>query len=126
MNYLTVYFKVLRPLLFNIYLNNFYLLDINICNFNDHKTPFVCNQAFETVLETLDRNLEIPIFWFENNTNKCYLLISGQKYEQRRTEIREGSDDNILGVTTDYKPNFDGHIAHFYLKANQKLCPLNH
>ena len=60
------------------------------------------------------------------NTDKCYFLISGPKYEQMRTEIRqkdkiwESSDNSILDVTTDYKPNFDSHIAHFLFESQSK------
>ena len=48
--------SVLGPLLFNIYLNDsFYTLkDINICNFADDTTLYVCDVSIEKVLNSLD------------------------------------------------------------------------
>ena len=64
--------SVLGPLFLNIYLNDlfFFLQDINICNFADETTPFVCHE--------LGVNSELAIFWFEKNhrklnTDKCSL-----------------------------------------------------
>ena len=50
--------SVLGPLLFNIYLNDllFFLQDINICNFADDVTPFVCDETLESVLNKLEGN----------------------------------------------------------------------
>ena len=84
--------SILGSLLFNIYLNLFFFLgDVYICNFADDTIRFVCDHALETFLETPERNSEMTIFGFENkdmklNTDKCYLLISGSKYEQMSTE----------------------------------------
>ena len=84
--------SILGSLLFNIYLNPFFFLrDVYICNFADDTTRFVCDHALEPFLETLERNSEMTIFQFENidmklNTDKCYLLISGSKYQRLWTE----------------------------------------
>ena len=55
---------VLGPLLFNIYLKDFLLFsqDINICNFADDTTPFVYNEALESVLDELEGNSRLAIF----------------------------------------------------------------
>lgn len=56
LNYSVMYHKgvVLGPFTF-WYIDNifFSLSDIDICKFVDNKTPFVCDQAFETVLAKL-------------------------------------------------------------------------
>ena len=47
--------SVLNPLFFIVYLNNhfFFLRDINICNFPDDTTHFVCDETFESALDKL-------------------------------------------------------------------------
>ena len=88
--------SVLGPLYFNIYLNDllFFLQDINICNFADDTTPFVFDETLESVLDKLERNSELAMFWFENyymklNTDKCHLLVSGTKFEYSWAKIDE-------------------------------------
>ena len=107
------------------------LLDIDICNFASNTTPFLCDQALETVLETQKSNSKKAIFWFENNcmklnTDKYHLLISGSKYEQIWVEIREDktweSDVvKLLDAAIENRLNFDSHTDSICLKANQKL-----
>ena len=64
--------SVLGPLLFDIYLNSlfFFLQDINICNFVNDTTSFVCDETLESVLDKLEGNSELAIFRFENNYMK--------------------------------------------------------
>ena len=76
--------SVRGALLFNIYLNDifFFLQDTIICNFSDDTTPFVCDETLESVLDKLEGNSKLAIFYFENNymklnTDKCHLLVSG-------------------------------------------------
>lgn len=105
-----------------------------IYNFADGTMYFICEQAPQTVLETLERNSEKAIFRFEDdymklNTNKCHLQISRLKYQEMWEEIGEdriweSSNVKLLLVTTDIKLNFDSHIIGICLKANQKLVYL--
>ena len=81
--------SVLGPLLFNIYLNNlfFTLKNIDVCNFADNTTPYVCDESIKDVLWLLEENTELALCWFENNymklnTDKCHLIVSGYKHEQ--------------------------------------------
>ena len=81
--------SVLGPLLFNIYLNNlfFTLKNIDVCNFADNTTPYVCDESIKNVLWLLEENTELALCWFENNymklnTDKCHLIVSGYKHEQ--------------------------------------------
>ena len=81
--------SVLGPILFNIYINDifFVLKGVDICNFADDTTLHVCDSNLKLVLETLEHNSELAIAWFEmncmkRNTDKCHLLISGNKNEQ--------------------------------------------
>ena len=66
----------------------FALKGINICNFADVTTAYVWGSDLKSVLETLEHNSELAIAWFEMNyiklnTDKCHLLISGNRNEQK-------------------------------------------
>ena len=81
--------SVLGPILFNIYINDifFALKRVDICNFADDTTPYVCDSNLKPALEMLEHNSELAIAWFEMNymkldTDKCHLSISGNKNEQ--------------------------------------------
>ena len=81
--------SVFGPILFNIFINDifFALKGIDICNFADGITPYVCDSNVKSVLETLEHNSELVVAWFEINyvklnTDKCHLLVSGNKSGQ--------------------------------------------
>ena len=122
----------LGPLLFSFYLNYLFLfLDISICNIADDAMPFVCDQALESVLQILQRSLEITIFWFSNNymklnTDNFHLLISEPKHKQTWAEIGEdkiweSSGTKLLGEAIDNNLNFDSHIANIISKPIKSL-----
>ena len=80
--------SVLGSVLFNIFLNDLFLFlnDIQVRNFADDATPFVCSQNLADVVKKLEGNSNLAINWFQNNymklnTNKCHLLMSESKYE---------------------------------------------
>ena len=81
--------SVFGPILFNIFINDifFALKGIDICNFADGITPNVCDSNVKSILETLEHNSELAVAWFEMNyvklnTDKCHLLVSGNKSGQ--------------------------------------------
>ena len=89
--------SVLGPVVFNIYLNDlfFTLFSVNVCNFADDTTPFVCKLNLEVVLTQLEECSELVIAWFQNNymtlnTDKCHLLVAGHKF--KHTLVRAGPD----------------------------------
>ena len=128
--------SVLGPILFNIYIDDifFALKGVDICNFADDTTPYVCDSNLKSVLETLEHNSELVIAWFEMNymklnTDKCHLLISGNKNEQMwakldRDVVWESNDVKLLGITLDNNLKFDKHVSNIYSKANKKLSAL--
>ena len=128
--------SVLGPLLFNIYINDifFALKEVEICNFADDTTPYVCDSNLKTVLEKLECNSELAIAWFEVNymklnTDKCHLLISGNKHEHIYAKVGhdviwESNSVKLLGVTIDNDLKFDKHVSNICLKANRKLSAL--
>ena len=63
------------------------------------------------------------------NTDKCHLLVSGNRYEN--TFITVGNDKiwedrcvKLLGVTIDNKLNFDNHVQNICSNAVRKLSVL--
>ena len=63
------------------------------------------------------------------NSNKCHLLISGNKYEHLwanigNDRIWETKAVKLLGVTIDNELKFDVHLNNVCLKANRKLPAL--
>ena len=65
---------MLGLILSNIHLNDF--CEIDICNFAGDTTPFVCHKNLAEILEKLERNSELAIHWFEDET-QIYNLSSG-------------------------------------------------
>ena len=128
--------SVLGPILFNMYIKyiSFALKGIDICNFTDDTTPYVCDSKLKSVLETLEHNSELAVARFEMNyvklnTDKCYLLISGNKSEQIWARLDgdivwESNDVKLVGITLDNNLKFDKHMSNIYSKANRKLSAL--
>ena len=127
----------LGPLLFNIYLNDllFAIKDVEVCNFADDTTPFVCDLELNTALNKLEENPAIALTWFEINymklnSDKCHLLVSGHHYEEmfvniEKDKIWESKSVKPLGITIDKELKFDKHIDQVCLKANKKLNVLS-
>ena len=65
----------------------FALKDIEVCNFADDTTPFVCDLDLNTTLNKLEENSAIAVTWVDTNhmklnNDKCHLLISGHHCEE--------------------------------------------
>ena len=81
----------------------------------------------KSILGTLEHNYELAISWFEMscmelNTDKCHLLISGNKSEQTRSKLDR--DFKLLGITLDNNLKFRKHVSTICPKANRKLSSL--
>ena len=128
--------SVFGPILFNIYINDtfFALKRVDICNFADDTTPYVCNSNLKSVLETLEHNSKLAIAWFEMNymkldIEKWHLSTSGNKNEQMwakfyRIIVCETNDVKLHGNTLDNNLKFEKHVSSICSKANRKLSAL--
>ena len=108
----------LGSLLLNIYLNDlfFFLKDVGICSFAADTSTYISDDSLENVLKSLERNSMLAICWFESNyrklnTDKCCLIVSGDKHEQVWANIGkyliwESNDVKFLGFTIDRDRGF--------------------
>ena len=125
--------SVLGPLLFNIYLNDFFwfIENTEACNFADDNALHSCDQKLGNVLRNLEHDSLLAIEWFELNymklnADKCHLLIAGQKHEWSWVKVGEGliwesQNEKLLGVNIDNALSFKIHIKDICNKANRKL-----
>ena len=84
---------------------------MNVCNFSNDTTSFLCDLNLEVVLTQLEECSELVIAWFQNNymklnTDKCHLLVAGHKFELTWVivgpdKIWEDHSVKLLGVSID-------------------------
>ena len=127
--------SILGPLLFNIYICDFFFDQYNaeFASYADDTTPFNCRQTFDESLNDISITLEKMLKWFDNNylksnTSKCHLFLS--PYENKSldingTKIESSNTEKLLGVTIDSNFSFKSHTEKICRKANQKLHALS-
>ena len=61
--------SVLGPLLFNIFINDLFLinLDSEICNFADDNTLYSCGHDLQEIVTNLENDLSELLEWFKSN-----------------------------------------------------------
>ena len=103
---------------------------MNVFNFADDRTPFVCDLNLEVVLTQLEEGSELVIAWFQNNfmklnTDKCQLLVVGHKFEH--TWVRVGPDKiwedhsvKLLRVSIGNELKFDKHVLNINKNKERK------
>ena len=124
-------------LLFNIFLNDLFLFAENsdLSNYADGNTLYSCGNNLEEVKQTLRGDFQIVTKWFyENymilNSGKCHFMCLGKNTENEtylfnNTEIKNSSEDKILGITIDNKLKFKSHVKNLCRKASQKIWALS-
>ena len=128
--------SVLGPLLFNIFINDIFLLlnETEICNYADDTTIYCSHKELQEVTLRLENDTVKLSNWFaENfmklNEEKCHLLVFGEKDTEISINvgpsvIKESKEEKLLGVVIDQKLNFKQHLNTVCRKASQKLHAL--
>ena len=115
--------SVLGPLLFNVFINDLFYLDLEseICNYADDTTIYACDKSIDTVIVKLKDDLpkflakfQMMFLGLKSNNSLC-LNIDGQK-------MKQSEHVKLLGVQIDNKLNFDVHVKEPCQKINQNLC----
>ena len=126
---------ILGPLLFNIYLNDLYLLseEFDMANYIDDCSPYESSVSVEDVIFKLENDARLLMEWYTNNylspnPDKWHLLLSDKDNELFVTigqkSICNSSNEKILGVVFDNILNFNCHLDKLCKKADQKIHAL--
>ena len=99
-----------------------------IANYADDTTPYTCGKNTQDVITSLENCALILFKWFENNSMKgnsdnCHLLLSTSTSSTANINgdiIKNSESEKLLGVTIDYKLNFEEHLTKVCDKASQK------
>ena len=126
--------SVLGPMLFNIFIDNLFLIDLEseICNFADDNTIYARSETLEAVINSLENDLSSVLLWFTKNgmvanPEKFQLMFLGVKSDQQMCLrindqiINQCQQVKLLGVTIDSKLNFDKHILELCGNVNKKV-----
>ena len=129
--------SVLGPILFNFFLNDlfFVLKDTDVCNFADDTSSHSCDISLDELLMHLEHDSALAVCWFENNymtlsTDKCHLIISGNKYKSLWADIGndriwESNYVKLLGISIGRSLKFDFHMLRVCSKENRKMTILS-
>ena len=78
--------SVLGPLLFNIFINDFFIfiIESGICNFTDDNSIWSNGKSLDVVINKLEGDMRRTIHWFKinalvSNPNKFKLIFLGTK-----------------------------------------------
>ena len=110
------------------------VLKDTVCNFAD-TSPQACDINLDKILMRLEHDSALAVCWFESNymklnTDKCHLIISGNKHESFWADREWGNMVvklyvKLLGINIDRSLKFDFHKLKVCSKANRKLTILH-
>ena len=128
--------SVLGPILFNIFINDLFLVMSNssICNFADDNTLYVCDTSLERVISRLTADTPDIVEWFSANAlvanpDKFQLIYPGHNRTDLtlpigNLNISACNTVKLLGVTIDNDLTFYPHIKDLCNKVSQKTRAL--
>ena len=129
--------SILGPVLFNVFLNDIFLFvnHCDLCNYADDNTLSKSDSILANVIKYLeeDSTCNNLISWFSTNKmqanpEKFQAISIGTKthndnivFNLNGTQINCDDEVKLLGVTIDYKLNFNTHITNICKKAARQL-----
>ena len=129
--------SILGLLLFNIFINDLFFMIIrsDVCNFADDKTLYSCDKKLENIFVNLKIDLKNVLYWFQVNSlkanpGKFQFMVPGDKKNNtfvlniHDNEIKNSSENELLGITINSQLKFKKHIDNFCRKASCKLHAL--
>ena len=127
--------SILGPVLFNIFINDIFhfVQNSNLYNYADDNTLSFSDKNLDTVKQTLENDSMTLIQWFsdnkmEANPDKFQAISLGKKTHDSNisftldgSEIKCDEEVKLVGVTIDFRLNFDSHISNICRKASRQL-----
>ena len=129
--------SILGPLLFNIFINNIFLVveKSDICNFANDNTLYSHGSNLLLILNNLEHDMRNLLYWFKINSLKAnpetsqFMILEKKnrwKYSLKigSITIKESEKIDLLGITIDKALNFKKRIEKFCRTAQYKLYAL--
>ena len=110
----------------------FVVESMNIANYADNATAYVCLGDIDLIIEKLKVKASDIFQWFnenamKKNADKCHLLITTNEERNisiRGEKIQNSESEKLIGVTIDNKLYCTEHIHKICNKASEKLNTL--
>jgi len=128
--------SILGPLLFNIFLNDLLLceLESDLCNFADDNTLYAAGKTVQGVKSLLEIDITNVLKWFEINSMaanpaKFQIMFLGTNdpvpnFLINNISIPVNDSVKLLGITIDHKLKFKSHTEDLCKKASSKTKAL--
>ena len=129
--------STLGPLLFNIFINDFFfsIQKSEVCNSADDNTLFCGDKNLDLVFFNLKSDISNLMDWFKinslrDNLGKFQFMVLGANKNACFNlnvvgkVIPSSSEVNLLGITNDYGLKFKKHINELCRKSSYKLHAL--
>ena len=127
--------SILGPVLFNIFINDIFnfISKSNLYNYADDNTLSYGSKNIDDVITTLEEESSVLIKWFSDNhmqanPDKFQTIAVGKKTHDKNiifnlegNKIECEDEVKLLGVTFDFRLNFNSHISNICKKASQQL-----
>ena len=130
--------SVLGPLLFNIFINDFFFFikKSSTTNFADDNTLYTYGDTIDEVIQKLEGDIENALYWFDinqmvANPNKFQLMFLGTREKTKLSLNIDGkrcistSSVTLLGIEIDWKLTFNKHVKIITCNANKKAKALS-